>query len=154
MKILVTVGTSGFDDLIQAVDQQLKEAGFEITCQLASGVYVPTNFSHFRFSSEFRDYFEQADLVITHGGAGTVFELLEMRKKILVVPNQRRRDKHQGDLAQYVEQQKLGGVCWDLADLKTDLQSCIESDYQFYRAEAFFYADNILDYFGIPRHTP
>lgn len=153
MKILVTVGTSVFDGLIQAVDEQLVDTEHDITCQVATGLYVPQNFPHFRFSTEFRRYFEEADLIISHGGAGTVFELLELRKKVLVVPNQMRRDKHQGDLGQYVEQQKLGGVCWNLSELREDLETCVRSTYQLYRAEEFFYADNILDYFGIPRHT-
>lgn len=153
MKILVTVGTSAFDNLMEAVDTQLCNSHYDITCQLASGLYVPQHFSHFRFSTEFKHYYQSADVIITHGGAGTVFELLECKKKILVVPNQTRRDKHQGDLARYVEQQQLGGVCWDLSMLSKDLQTCIAKDYQYYRAEEFFYADNILDYFGIPRRT-
>lgn len=153
MNILVTVGTSAFDDLIQAVDEQLLGKSYHVTCQVADGNYVPVNFPHFRFSPEFRRYFEEADLIISHGGAGTVFELLEMHKKILVVPNQMRRDKHQGDLAQYVAQQKLGAVNWELKHLARDLDECIRSSYERYRAEEFFYADNILDYFGIPRQT-
>ena len=107
MRILVTVGSSEFNELIQAVDEQLADSGHEIICQIGNGSYVPKSFEYFRFADNFTSYYQNVELVISHGGGGTVFELLEHGKRILVIPNCMRSDKHQLDLANYIEKTTL-----------------------------------------------
>ncbi|NQZ08441.1 MAG: hypothetical protein HRT35_14905, partial [Algicola sp.] len=113
--IFVTVGTTAFDQLIEAVDAQLSGHQFDVTCQIANGKYLP-KIKHVRFAEDFSRRLVEADVVITHGGAGTVFELLEQGKKMIMVPNLFRVDKHQQDLANDVEQNGVAGVCWALSD--------------------------------------
>lgn len=52
----------------------------------------------------FKKHFKNARMIITHGGAGTMFEALEMEKKIIVVPRLRKYlehvDDHQIELAE------------------------------------------------------
>ena len=40
-------------------------------------------------------YFEKADIIISHGGTGTVLELLSSGKKFIVVANTSLADNHQ-----------------------------------------------------------
>ena len=94
--ILVTVGTTAFDPLIAAIDDMKLPKSTII--QKADGYYLPRNYSYFDFDNEIEDYYHKADLVITHGGAGTLFKLLGMGKKIIGVPNLARSDHHQTDL--------------------------------------------------------
>ncbi len=146
--IFVTVGTTAFDQLIEAVDAQLPGTQFDVTCQIADGKYLPKT-KHVRFADDLSHRFAQADVVITHGGAGTVFELLEQGKKIVVVPNLFRVDKHQTDLAKHVEQNNFGVVCWALSDLSACLERCIDTTFNPYSKEPFFMAGELLEYFGM-----
>jgi beta-1,4-N-acetylglucosaminyltransferase len=147
MKLLVTVGTSLFDSLIKAVDTQIDGNDYQVTCQIGVGKYQPVNHARISFSNEFDALLEDADIVIAHAGAGTIFKLLEMGKKILVVPNLERVDKHQSDLAEFVSTSGYGIVCLDLTKLAEHLQEAIEFKANKYQKDAFFMADEIISYF-------
>jgi beta-1,4-N-acetylglucosaminyltransferase len=151
MKIIVTVGSSAFNQMIEAVDQQLAGQGYAVTCQIADGSYQPRHHAFFTFADDLQQRFADADMVITHGGAGTVFELLEMGKKIVVVPNLYRLDKHQQDLAQYIEAQGYGTVCHQLERLLESVRLCQNSEFEIYKKDPFFMADDLFQYFGIDK---
>jgi beta-1,4-N-acetylglucosaminyltransferase len=114
--ILVTVGTTPFDELIRAVDESLPRET-EVSLQIAEGAYQPKNFPWFKFTPAIGELYEKAELVICHAGAGTTYKLLEMRKKMVVVPNLTRSDPHQKELAAFVERGRHAPVCWDPAEI-------------------------------------
>ena len=117
MNIFITVGTTPFDTLIRFCDEKLDPA-LSITMQISNDAsYIPKRFDSFKFTSDIVSYYQNADLVITHAGAGTIFSLLEMQKRIIVFPNLDRDDSHQKDLAGVVEKKKWGLVCWQYQDL-------------------------------------
>jgi UDP-N-acetylglucosamine transferase subunit ALG13 len=101
IRVFATVGTTRFDSLIRAVDS-LDATEYELSAQIADGLYEPSTVQFFRFSSHIVDEYTNADIVITHAGAGTVYELLELSKPLLIVPNLERRDHHQLDLYHYM----------------------------------------------------
>jgi beta-1,4-N-acetylglucosaminyltransferase len=149
MNILVTVGTSAFDELIEAVDKQLLQSEYSLTCQIADGRYIPKNHLSIKFSNDFTSLVNNADIVIAHGGAATVFELLEGAKKIVLVPNAKRIDKHQHDLAGFVQKQNYGVVCWSLETLLESVRFAQQQTFAPYHKEPFFMARNILQYFNL-----
>ncbi|MGB1261966.1 MAG: PssE/Cps14G family polysaccharide biosynthesis glycosyltransferase [Cognaticolwellia sp.] len=149
MKILVTVGTSSFDRLIKAVDKEILDDQYQVTCQISDGTYKPKNHDFFHFSDQFPELLEQADIVITHGGAGTIFQLLDMKKKIIVVPNLDRVDKHQTDLATFVCNEGYAIVCNDLGQLQQKLKQCLIFKPNTYHKEEFFMADELMHYFSL-----
>jgi beta-1,4-N-acetylglucosaminyltransferase len=150
MNILATVGTTPFDQLIAAVDQQFSNVDFSITCQISSGNYQPHSHAFVRFVENYSDLFSDVDIVITHGGAATVFELLEAGKKIVLVPNLLRIDKHQEDLAHFVEKNQYGVVCRQLDTLVSCVERASRTTFKQYQKEPFFMGRSILQYFGIP----
>lgn len=89
--IFVTVGSvAPFDELIQELDGLAEIDGGAVrglVMQIGNGKYVPKNAKWFRFENDLSTWYSQADLIITHNGAGTLFEILPLRKKIIVVPN-------------------------------------------------------------------
>lgn len=117
MKIFVTVGTTPFDSLIRKMDSVNEK--FDITMQIANGSYKPSNHQYIRFTENIEKLYCESDLVVTHAGAGSVFRLLEMGKKILVFPNCERRDLHQLDIAKYLYINNLGVM----GDLRSDIES-------------------------------
>ena len=149
MNILVTVGTTPFDSLIKATDEQISNQKHAVICQIASGRYSPKNHSYFTHSETFQEFVAQADLVITHGGAATIFELLEQSKKIVVVPNLVRIDKHQLELAKYIEANNYGVVCENLNKLSEKVVECWASSYSAFERKPFFMQNEILNYFEI-----
>jgi len=89
MMIFVTVGSvAPFDALIEKVDELAgKGAITDVVCQIGDGSYVPKNAEWFRFEKGLGERYRRADLVISHNGAGTLFELLALGKKAIAVPN-------------------------------------------------------------------
>ena len=102
MRVLVTVGTTRFDSLIRYIDEVFADSLIAFTFQIADGKYEPVNFPFFTFSNDIETYYRESDLVICHAGAGTIYKLLEIKKKIIIVPNTERTDNHQLDITSYM----------------------------------------------------
>lgn len=118
MNIFVTVGTTKFDSLIGAVDKVAKNDGNTYIYQIANGEYKPLFGNYFTFTKCIDKYYSQADVVITHAGAGSIYTLLERRKKIIIVPNLDRVDKHQSDISEFMEKGQYAKVCNDLDSIE------------------------------------
>lgn len=148
MKILVTVGTSPFDRLINTIDEKVSSKTYDVCCQISSGNYIPKNHPYFKFSNTFKLMMQQSDIVITHGGAGTVFQLLEMNKKIIIVPNLDRIDNHQIDLAEFIEHNNYGIICRDIDAIDKSIVRCLNFIPKTYQKTTFFMANDIVKYFS------
>lgn len=119
--VLVTVGSTKFDDLIKAVDshtfaQALLGFGFTtLIIQKGSGVGLRNLLRHnqkegvtdtglavecFDFKPSMQQRLKQAALVISHAGSGTIFEALSLGRTLIAVPNPALMDNHQQELAQ------------------------------------------------------
>ncbi|CAK4708607.1 hypothetical protein LEN26_006069 [Aphanomyces euteiches] len=111
-RVFVTVGTTSFDALIQAVDTPevyatLKKLGYdEIVIQIGRGEYEPRNgvnsgltTSFYRFNPEYKADIRRASLVLSHAGAGSIMDTLVERKALIVIPNNKLMDNHQEELA-------------------------------------------------------
>jgi beta-1,4-N-acetylglucosaminyltransferase len=94
-KIFVTTGSVlEFDLLSETIDELNKNKKYSIIIQIGCGKYIPKNCNYFKFSNSLDKYYKWADLVITHTGAGTLFELLEKNKKIISVANPKAVNNH------------------------------------------------------------
>lgn len=127
MNILITVGTTSFDELIKFCDLEFsKYTHFNITMQIAQGRYIPQNFEYFKFSNSIDNYYENADVIICHAGAGTIYKLLELQKLLIVVPNLNRVDNHQLEITRFLAENNFAYCCHKM----TDLGRIIEKDIQ------------------------
>lgn len=100
--IFVTVGTTPFDALIEEMDILAPELKDKVVCQIASGTYIPKNCGYFRMEPDISDRLKKADVVVTHGGAATIFEAMAMGKKVIAVCNPDMKEKHQEDLVKHL----------------------------------------------------
>ncbi|CAI5486440.1 unnamed protein product [Closterium sp. Naga37s-1] len=100
--VFVTVGTTRFDALVEVVDSRecraaLKQRGFtSVVVQRGRGTYKPAEgdpdstgvtVTSFEFAPSMAPYIEQASLVISHAGSGSIFEALRASKPLVVAVN-------------------------------------------------------------------
>ncbi|KAJ8255445.1 hypothetical protein GJAV_G00204950 [Gymnothorax javanicus] len=110
--VFVTVGTTSFDDLIQCiisedVTQVLVGLGYQkLVLQVGNGSLLPDPDScpalglhAFRFKDSIAEEIKNADLVISHAGAGSCLEALGANRPLLVVVNDSLMDNHQLEMA-------------------------------------------------------
>ncbi|AWG85228.1 glycosyltransferase [Vibrio parahaemolyticus] len=145
MNILVTVGTTAFDELITVIDESFKhDQSVNIIAQISSSSnYTPKYIESFEFSDDFDSFVESADIIITHAGAGSVYSMLEKGKKLVVVPNLTRVDDHQLELAKYVQNNNFALSCSDLEKIKICINNVKDFEFKPYRCEKFFGHDII-----------
>jgi beta-1,4-N-acetylglucosaminyltransferase len=117
-RIFLTVGTTSFDSLIRVVDTQefldviIKCGCDTLVLQIGRGVNQPTfltskmlleqykiSFECFRFKPSLSKEMESADLIISHGGAGSILEAITLHKLLIVVVNDTLQENHQVELA-------------------------------------------------------
>lgn len=122
--VFVTVGTTNFDDLIQAADslsvsRVLSDKGFDrLVMQVGAGKHKPQCIvppgqlrgvladglvvEWFDFAPDLSEYISSASLVISHAGAGSLFEALSLHKTVVAVPNPLLMGNHQEELANHL----------------------------------------------------
>ncbi|MGC8837723.1 MAG: PssE/Cps14G family polysaccharide biosynthesis glycosyltransferase [Anaerolineae bacterium] len=108
--VFVTVGTTEFDALVQAMDAWAADHDEPVVMQIGHGTYIPRHAEHFRFAPTLVPYYERADLVVAHGGLGTTMEVLHLRKRLVSVSNPDRYDRHQEDLLEALD--AAGHLLW------------------------------------------
>ncbi|KAJ0398503.1 hypothetical protein ATCC90586_003180 [Pythium insidiosum] len=121
MKVFVTVGTTKFDALIQTLDSEAcmralhARGATTVRMQIGHGEHVPSSsmaavpglkIEHYRHDPQYKRDVEQADLIISHAGAGSIMDALSARKKLLVVVNTALMDNHQTELAEAMAEQR------------------------------------------------
>jgi len=142
MKIFVTVGTTTFDSLIEFLDNHL-DVNDEILFQVANGKYLPSNFNYIRFTNDIDTMYREYDYIITHAGAGTIYKLLDLKKRFIVVPNLDRVDGHQTDLAQFLVDGFYALSCAEFKEIKPSLEKLPSLDFNMYQKESFFKGKDI-----------
>lgn len=89
--IYITLGTQGadFSRCLKMVEDLIKERGIsdEIIAQVGGTVYRPNGVKCFEFVSEtdYQNFIQKADVVITHAGSGALFSSIKKGKKIIAV---------------------------------------------------------------------
>ena len=95
-KIFITTGSVlEFDCLIKIMDKINKNKKYNVVAQIGKGIYKPKNITTFSFTKNINKYYDWADLIITHTGAGTTFELLKKNKKMISISNPKAIDNHE-----------------------------------------------------------
>lgn len=145
MNVFVTVGTTRFDALVNACDSLALSFDGDFTIQHCNPELILRNAHGQAFFDDIFERYSDADIVITHAGAGSIFKLLELGKKILVVPNFDRADAHQSDIARYIEERQFALVAWSLNELPVKLAGCSNFFPENYVREQFFKFDEISE---------
>jgi UDP-N-acetylglucosamine transferase subunit ALG13 len=131
--IFVTVGTTDFDALAARMDEIAARLDEEVVIQTGRGAYEPRYARRFRFAPSLDEYYRQARLVVSHGGLGTLIEVLRLGKPLIGVSNPDRFDLHQNDLLGELERGGYLLWCRNLADLSVDIQRATTMPFRRYQ---------------------
>ena len=126
--IFVTVGTDehDFSRLIKAMDVIGEKQ--RVVMQIGHSQTIPKHAEWFRFTEEKRlaTLYRTAEVIVTHGGAGSIIRSLSQGKIPLVVPRRVRWNEHvndhQADLARRLGKEGRVIVVENVANLKNALQ--------------------------------
>jgi len=148
MKMLVTVGTTKYDSLISYIDSKSSFCDLSIEFQIANGKYLPQKHPYFTFldSAEIIKKYQENDIIVTHAGAGTIYKLLELQRKFIVVPNLDRIDKHQTDIADFLLKNKYALVVYNMAQLEMFVDIIQSYNFRRFNKKPFFKSDEIINY--------
>lgn len=131
--IFVTVGTGKFDELIKEIDEIAPRINEKMTAQIGKGSCIPKNMEYFRFKGNLMPYYKRASLIIAHGGAGTIYELLSMDKKLVSIANLNRTDVHQEEILKALSEDKYLIWCKSLKDLEKAIKKAGEFKFKGYK---------------------
>jgi len=101
--IFLTVGThtQSFDRLISEMDRLVGERSIreKVVGQIGNSAYEPRNFEWFRFTDfdRLNGLYDSADVLVTHGGAGSILNGLSRGKPVVSMPRLARYDEHVND---------------------------------------------------------
>ena len=125
--ILVMVGThpQPFDRLLKEVDRLVgkKKIRETVFAQTGCSSFVPKNFPSKRMLSlkEYKLLIGKASTVVTHGGAGSIIDILNMQKKLVIVPRLKEfsehTNNHQLGLAEALQKQGKAIAVMDIKEL-------------------------------------
>lgn len=151
MKLVVSCGTTPFPSMVKSIFSLCEKlADHEVTIQeisLNDGSYK--NISLVKFYDCADTFFLFSDIAVVHAGAGTVFNLLKKGFKLVVVPNLDRKDKHQIELADYLNENDYAEVCYDLSQLHDHINTCLKRDYTVYDDTKIYLDDFLHNFLGL-----
>jgi len=143
VNIFLTVGTTPFESLVEALDSGVYAK--ESLMQIADGYYKPKNSEWFRFKPSIDQQIKDADIVVCHAGAGSVFRLIQSGLLPIVVPNMERRDQHQIEIANWLDVKKYAVVAKKPEDINGLLEEYVQrrSECNAFEEKRFFNADEL-----------
>lgn len=129
--IFVTVGNHprSFERLIKSIDDMLKsgEINEQVIIQIGYTNYTPIYADFFKFKpmDDIIELTKNANIVITHGGIGSILTSLKFGKPTIVVPRMKKFNEHTNDhqleITQELEKEGRIIAVYDISDLKDAL---------------------------------
>lgn len=137
--IFITLGSQKFqfNRLLMAADELQTDE--EIFAQIGCSDYKPRNYKYKNFldRDEFSEVMDKVDIVITHGGTGTIMGALKRGKKVIAVPRLAEYgehvDDHQLQLVERFKELDLIYACEDM-DLEKALKVVNNHRYKKYNS--------------------
>ena len=150
--IFVTTGTQApFNRLVKVMDALASELNGEEIIVQASGVNFETKnvkVVGFLHPKEYNRIFNEARLVISHAGMGSIVSALTKGKPIIVIPRKaalgEHRDDHQVDSAKKMEALGYVPVAYDEEQLRTKIINMLMDDSALFEAKIGEYASGSL----------
>ena len=123
--IFVILGTQdkSFERMLKEIDNLIKDGIIKekVIVQAGSTIYETDTMQILDYVSmeEFQKYIKKADIVITHGGVGSILDALKYNKKVIAIPRLSKYNEHENNhQIQIVEKFDDLGYIMDCGNLK------------------------------------
>ena len=141
-QILITVGTTKFENLIKAIDTDnfynmiIEHKFTKIIIQKGIGEYIPKNHEKYKdkiniqistILNDFENIIKNSEIIISHGGAGIILECLKNKRKVIVCVNDTLMDNHQIELATTLDKEGYVHYCKNVNNIISDIESILNS---------------------------
>ena len=154
--ILVSLGTQDkeFTRILKAIDHAIEEGWIqeEVVAQIGQTHYQSTNMKLLDFlkESEFDELLQQARIVITHGGVGTIIHAVNAGKPVIATPRLAKYGEHHNDhQLQIIKRFAEMGCLIPLYEME-DLKDCLKQAETFvpnsYHSNTEAFVARIRDY--------
>lgn len=130
--IFVTVGSRDyqFDRLIKKVDEIVENGKISDSffLQIGCSKYTPKNSKYVNFldKEDFKNYQDMSDIIITHGGTGSIVSALKKKKQVIAVPRLKKYgehiDNHQKQVTSALAEQGYLLEVNDISELKIAIE--------------------------------
>ncbi len=102
MKVFASVGThpQPFDRLLKELENTAKaKPSWKIFAQTGNCSFEPKAFQFKKFlnEKEYMQAIKEADVIVSHGGAGTIINALRQHKPLVIAPRLQRFQEHTND---------------------------------------------------------
>ena len=149
--ILVTLGTQDkeFTRLLKAIDREIEKGVItdKVVVQAGCTKYESKNMEMFDLipANEFDDYIKKADLIITHGGAGSILTGVKNNKKIIAAARLAKYKEHTNDhQKQIIKEFSEQGYIMELKDFNK-LGKLIQKSKSFKPRKFISNTDNMIN---------
>lgn len=154
--ILVLLGTNDkkFDRLLSAIDNQIKKGNIKekVIVQAGSTKYKSNKMEIFDLipKNKLEELIKKADVIITHGGVGSIIESLEKNKIVIAAARLKKYDEHTNNhQEQIVKEFAKRGYILELEDFN-ELDKILKSAKKFkpakYKSNNENFVNTINDY--------
>ena len=154
--IFVTLGTNDkqFTRLLDACEKAIEEKAIadRVVVQAGFTKYESKNMEIFDYMDrdQFSTFMNSADLVITHGGVGTIMTALKERKKILAAARLSEYHEHVNDhqIQLLTSFEKEGYLIYmhDLSDIKPYLEKVKSIEPKMYQSNQEYFVNEIKNW--------
>lgn len=155
--IFVTVGSQKFqfNRLLQEIDRLIelkKITSSEVFAQIGYSTYKPRLYSYKMFinKEEFLDFIDKSQLIISHGGTGSIINGVKKEKKVIGVPRTVEHgehvDNHQFEIIeQFANSNLIYGIS-DVSELENAIEKVKEMKFRKYESNTNNIISIIEDY--------
>lgn len=150
-----------FNRLLKEVDRLIadnKISGNDVFAQTGFSDYTPRSFDFQPFlnKEEFDGKIADSEIVITHGGTGSIISGLKKHKKLIVIPRSAHYsehvDEHQFEIAQQFEKASLLCAIADVTELENALKMVNEVEFKKYESNTSAFIKTIEAYIEKMEH--
>lgn len=142
--IFVILGTQKFqfNRLLKQIDRLIEEGIIdeEVFAQIGYSTYKPLNYQTRGFldKSEFNQYIKMANIIITHGGTGSIVTALQNNKKVIAAPRLAKYgehvDDHQIEICTVMKHKEYIEVIDDMNNLSNLIKSVKNNKYKVFKS--------------------
>lgn len=143
--IFVTLGTQKFqmNRLLRLIDGYIdnKEIDDEIIAQTGCSDYKPKNYSYYKFieKENFDGLVSNAEIIISHSGAGVIISAIKKNKPIIVLPRLKKYgehvDDHQVEIGKAFEKAGYALCCDENSNLPEVIEKCRNYSFRKYEPQ-------------------